>query len=140
MKGISMNVFRGLTIMLLTIIAYMLIDSFINIPLLTIILCACSGTLVIFTCRGMNREELNMFRASLIMGIIFFFIGNYIIFTKIDQYYLDELAVYSLTMGFLLSAIGMIVMFSSIPIIIYKDLEEHLKKNRVPNNTDFDKT
>nr|MBD3312183.1 hypothetical protein [archaeon] len=133
MEEISTSVFRGLAIMLLTIIAYMLIDSFFDIPLITIVLCAVSGVLVIFCCKDMNRDELNMFRASMVMGIIFFIIGNYIIFTERENYfkYVDPLFVYYITMGFFLSAIGMIVMFSSIPIIIYKDLEEHLKRKEL---------
>lgn len=132
MQEISMDVFRGITIMLLTIIAYMLIDSFLDIPLITIVLCAASGVLVIFCCKDINRSDLNVFRASMVMGIIFFIIGNYIVLTERENYfkYVDPLFVYLITMGFFFSAIGMIVMFSSIPIIVYKDLEEHFRRQK----------
>ena len=122
-----MNVFRGMTIMLLTIIAYMLLDGLLNIPFITYMLAAISGVLIIFTCKTMDRSELNMFRASLVMGVVFFVIGNFIILSEKDKYYInyDPFILYIVTMGFFLSAIGMIIMFSSIPIIIYKDLEEH---------------
>jgi len=132
-----MNVFRGLAIMLLTIIAYMIIDSLINIPLLTIMLCAAAGTLIVFTCKGMNKEELNMFRASLIMGIVFFFIGNYIIFSERTKVYYDLTAITTMTFGFFFAAIGMIVMFSSIPIIVYKDLQEHLRRKNASGNIGY---
>jgi len=125
MEGLSINVFRGLSIILLSIIVYMLIDSLLNIPLLTLMVAGFSGALVVFACRQMDRRELNMFRASLVMGVIFFIIGNFIVFTERNQFYTDPTKIYIITMGFFLSAIGMIVMFSSIPIIIYKDLEEH---------------
>jgi len=35
------------------------------------------------------------------------------------------------TIGFFLSAVGMIVMFSSTPIIIYKDIQEQLRKKNI---------
>ncbi len=128
-EEIDMNVFRGLAIMLLTIIAYMVIDGLFHIPWITFLMCAVSGILIAFTCRGIKHENLNTFRAALGLGLVFFVIGNLILFKNINSYYYDELTLYTITIGFFLSAVGMIVMFSSIPLIIIKDFEEHRRRS-----------
>jgi len=130
-------VFRGLTIMLLTIIAYMLIDSLLNIPLLTFMLCGLSGTLTIFMCKEIDRKELKTFRAVMILGIIFFVTGNYVVLKNADNAYFDTGSFYLLTLGYFLSAIGMIVMFSSIPLIIYKDLKDQLRISKSSNRISY---
>ncbi len=128
MENVDMNVFRGLAIILLTIIAFMVIDSFFNVPFLTFILSAMSGTLIGITCRGIKKNNLNTFRATLGIGLVFLIFGNYILFTNLNKYYYDSMAAYIVTIGYFLSAIGVIIMFSSIPLIIIKDLEEHRKR------------
>ncbi len=122
-----MNSFKGLAIVMLTIIAYMVIDGLLGIPFITYILCATGGALIIILCHGIRRDELSTFRALLITGLIFFVLGNYLLFANKDLLYYDVNLIYLITMGYFLSAIGMIIMFSSIPIIIYKDLEEHFR-------------
>jgi uncharacterized membrane protein len=122
-----MDSFKGMTIVMLTIISYMVIDSLLNTQLITFILCGIAGLLVLIICKKIKRDELNTFRALLITGLIFFVIGNYLVLTNKDSIYYDVTLLYSLTLGYFLSAIGMIVMFSSIPLIIYKDLEAHFK-------------
>lgn len=130
-------VFKGLTIMLLTIIAYMLIDSLLNIPLLTFMLCGVSGTITIIMCKNIDRKELKTFRAVMILGIIFFVTGNYVVLKNADNAYFDTSAFYLLTLGYFLSAIGMIVMFSSIPLIVYKDLKDQLKTSKSANRISY---
>ncbi len=130
-------VFRGLTIMMLTIIAYMLIDSLLNIPLITFILCGASGTITIFMCKDIDRKELKTFRAVTMLGAIFFIAGNYVVLKNADNAYFDTNAFYLLTLGYFLSAIGMIVMFSSIPLIIYKDIKDELKTSKTINRISY---
>lgn len=122
-----MDTFRGITIMLLTIIAYMLIDSFFHLRLITYALCAGSGVLIILTCKNISREDLNTFRATMILGIAFFLIGNYILFSNLNNATYDTTLIYVVSIGFFLTAIGMIVMFSSIPLIVYKDIIDRRK-------------
>ena len=130
MVEISMAMFRGLTIMLLTIIAYMLLDSILKISSVTFILCAASGIITIFACKDISREELKMFRMTLALGAVFFMFGNWIILTNMDKAYYDTTVLYIVTLGFFLTAVGMIVMFSSTPIIIYKDVIREQEKRK----------
>lgn len=127
MTELNMDTFKGITIMLLTIIAYMIIDSILNIRLITYALCAASGALVILFCKNISREDLNTFRATMVLGIAFFLLGNYVLFTNLNNATYDTTLIYIVSLGFFLTAIGMIIMFSSIPIIIYKDIIDRRK-------------
>lgn len=130
MTEAGMDSFRGLAIMLLTIIAYMLIDSLTKIRLIALILCIISGVITLLTCKKIDRKELNTFRATLMLGALFFITGNIIIHINSEKAYYDSVALYTVTLGFFLSAVGMIIIISSAPLIIYKDVEEHAKRKQ----------
>ncbi len=125
MNESDITILKGLIIMMISIITFMILDGLFNIPFITIPLSLTSGLIIALTCKKLSRKETKTFRATLILGLIFFFAGNIITYYNANKFYYDINALYFVTIGMFLSSLGMIIMFSSIPIIIIKDYEEH---------------
>ncbi|TFF88124.1 MAG: hypothetical protein EU548_09285 [Promethearchaeota archaeon] len=135
MKEVSIEVFRGLAIILLSIIGYFLISPYIDYGGLPLLIALFSGVLIILASKDIKRNELMIFRITLISGGALFIIGNLYIVPNLNMLILTEKIIYELTLGLLLSSIGVIVIFSSMPIIIYRNLKDYLKQSKNKSRT-----
>lgn len=131
--SLSMDLVRGLMITLLAIISYLLISSLYQIEgydlinLLIIIISLSAGAAITVLNRGMSRKDLNLFRILLFVGLALFVVGTVLIYQKTNESLYDLTIVRTLTFGLLIASIGLILILSQIPPIIYHNLKEIFK-------------
>ncbi len=131
-----MDIIRGLMITLLAIISYLLLSSFIEtegyslVNALIIVMALGAGAAITILNKDISRKDLNVFRFLLFIGLALFIAGNVVIFQKTNEVIYDLSVVQALTYGFLVASIGLILLLSQIPPIVYHNIKEIIKQKK----------
>ncbi len=133
---ISMDIVRGLMITLLAIISYLLISSIVTqeeynvINAVIILISLGAGAGITILNKDISRKDLNVFRLLLFVGLALFVTGNVLIFQKSGSGAYDLNVIQVLTFGLLIASIGLILVLSQIPAIVYQNIKEVLKEKK----------
>ena len=136
MKNVSSHLVRGLMITLLAIISYLLISSFIEseeysvINALIIVISLMAGAGITILNKDMSRKDVNLFRLLLFIGFALFITGNIVIFQKTSEVLYDLAVIQMLTFGLLVASVGLILILSQIPPIVYQNIKEAFKEKK----------
>jgi len=123
-------------ITLMAIIFYLLISSFIEseeyslINALIIVISLLAGAGITILNKEMSRKDVNLFRLLLFIGFALFIAGNVLIFQKTNEALYDLAVIQTLTFGLLIASIGLILILSQIPPIVYQNIKEAFKKKK----------
>lgn len=131
-----MDIVRGLMITLLAIISYLLISSIVTeeeynvINSLIILIALGAGAGITILNKDISRKDLNVFRLLLFIGLALFVTGNVLIFQKSGSGAYDLNVIQVLTFGLLIASIGLILVLSQIPAIVYQNIKAVIKERK----------